>query len=105
MVDRSPWAGPFIGPEPEPFFPPRKPKVPYRGPLKEPRGHDFFPGDSLDRRLNITRLSPLSWENPYDMLICLKRKMRREVMHALGIAGSHKIRKPRYTQFSFVRCR
>lgn len=92
--------------DPDPFFPfPKRRRLPYRGPLKIPRGHDFFPGESLDKRLNITRSSPVSWEHPYDMIICLKRKIRREVLHALGVPGSHKLRKPLYTQFSFVRCR
>lgn len=80
-------------------------RTPYRGPLKTPRGHDYY--KALDQKnLNITRSSPLSWENPYDMIICLKRKIRREMMHALGLAGkAGQFRKPVYTQFSFVRCR
>lgn len=46
----------------------------------------------------------ISWENPYKMIICLKRQMRREVMHALGMAGKSGFKKPKFTQHSFVRC-
>lgn len=85
-------------------FPSKRPRLPYRGVLPIPKGHDYFPGTNPGNYLDM-RASPVSWENPYDMIICLKRKIRREMMHALGIAGSHKIRYPKYTQFSFVRCR
>lgn len=54
------------------------------------------------------RLAPATtkwtWEDPYKMIICLKRKMRREVMNALGWAGKTGFKKPKYTQFSYVRC-
>lgn len=46
----------------------------------------------------------LNWENPWKMIICLKRKMRRELMHAMGMAGKKNFKKPKYTQFSYVRC-
>lgn len=46
----------------------------------------------------------ISWDNPYKMIICLKRAMRREVMHALGYAGKTGFKKPKYTQYSTVRC-
>lgn len=96
----------------DPYHPLRDPfgpkiDVPYRykGPLKTPKGHDYFVGDNPNNSLGFTRKAPLGWENPWDMLICLKRKMRREIMHALGIAGKKNFKKPRYTQFSYVRCR
>lgn len=45
-----------------------------------------------------------TWENPYEMVICLKRKMRREVINALGLAGQPGFKKPKYNQFSHVKC-
>lgn len=47
---------------------------------------------------------PLSWEDPWRTIICLKRKIRREVMHALGMAGKTGFKKPKFTQYSYVRC-
>lgn len=45
----------------------------------------------------------LGYEDPWKVIICLKRKMRQEVMHALGYAGKpHK--KPKFNQYSYVRC-
>lgn len=46
----------------------------------------------------------LTWEDPYKMIICLKRKARREIMNALGMAGKTGFKKPKYTQFSYVKC-
>ena len=46
----------------------------------------------------------IGWDNPWKMIICLKRKVRREVMHAMGLAGASRFKKPRWTQFSYVRC-
>lgn len=37
-------------------------------------------------------------------MVCAKRKVRKEVIHALGKAGSGKKRPPRYTQESMVQC-
>lgn len=42
--------------------------------------------------------------NPEKMVICLERKMRREVMHALGLTGKVGQKRPHYNQFSRVRC-
>lgn len=54
------------------------------------------------------RLAPATnrwtWENPYEMIICLKRKMRREVLNAMGLAGQTGFKKPKYNQFSHVKC-
>lgn len=46
----------------------------------------------------------ISWQNPFKMIICLKRQMRREVMHALGMAGKPGFKKPKFNQHSLVRC-
>lgn len=45
----------------------------------------------------------LSFRTPQRVAVCVQRGRRREVIHALGIAGS-RVRKPRYGPFSKVRC-
>lgn len=40
---------------------------------------------------------------PRQVAICIRRKTRREVIHARGIAGS-KVRRPRRTEYSGVIC-
>lgn len=57
-------------------------------------------------QLNQTTFKPwkMAFDNPWKTIICLKRKMRREVIHAMGFAGKAQSKKPRWTQFSFVRC-
>lgn len=44
------------------------------------------------------------FKDPWKVFICLKRKMRKEVMHAFGYAGKTGFKKPKYTQYSKVRC-
>lgn len=46
----------------------------------------------------------IAFENPLKMVICLKRKMRREVMHALGLSGIKGQKSPKFNKFSTVRC-
>lgn len=47
----------------------------------------------------------IAWENPEKMIICLERRMRKEVLHALGIAGrGGNSRVHNWTQYSRVRC-
>lgn len=79
----------------EPYWAPRYP---------DPRRSINWP----DMARKSIRLAPAtnqwSWEDPYKMIICLKRKMRREIMHALHLAGKTGFKKPKYTQFSYVRC-
>lgn len=79
----------------EPSWPPRYPNP------KQP-----IPWKQMAKKsiLNAPATTQWSWEHPYKMVICLKRKMRREVMNALGFAGKSGFKKPRYSQFSYVRC-
>lgn len=46
----------------------------------------------------------MGFDNPWKTIICLKRKIRREVLMALGYQGAISTKKPRWTQFSYVRC-
>lgn len=46
----------------------------------------------------------VGFERPKDVLICVRRKIRREVLHALHIAGRSGLGSPHYNEFSKVRC-
>lgn len=47
----------------------------------------------------------VDFEHPWKTIICLKRAIRRRMMHALGKAGlSGKFRKRRWSQYSYVKC-
>lgn len=47
----------------------------------------------------------IGFENPSRVAICRRRTTRREVMHALGHAGSGRSqRRPRFNSYSQVRC-
>lgn len=46
----------------------------------------------------------MAFSEPWKVIICLKRKMRKEIMHALGYAGQSGFKKPKFTQYSQVRC-
>lgn len=61
-------------------------------------------------RIGLVIRSPVrvSWHgvgfrDPTSVMICIRRKIRREVMHALGAAGG-RVRRPRRNFYSNVRC-
>lgn len=47
----------------------------------------------------------VAFKSPERVLVCVRRKIRREVMHAYGISGSRGQRRPRYNWMSRVSCR
>lgn len=48
----------------------------------------------------------LAFADPRRVLVCLRRKIRREVLHAKRVAGSGKpMRKPRRNSLSSISCR
>lgn len=55
-----------------------------------------------------TQVEVGGWEfgfrNPDLTWICLKRKMRKEIMHALGLSGKRNMKHPTYNQWSKVKC-
>lgn len=57
-------------------------------------------------QLNQTSFKPwkIAFDNPWKTIICLKRKMRKEIIHAMGLGGKAQSRKQRWTQYSYVRC-
>lgn len=46
----------------------------------------------------------ITWEHPLKMIVCLRRKMRKEMMHALGIAGKTGFKPKHLTPNSYVKC-
>lgn len=56
----------------------------------------------------MTQLANGPWwygfQNPSKIVICVKRKIRREVMHALGLSGKVGQKSPHFTSYSRVRC-
>lgn len=67
------------------------------------------PEKELDWRPKLSvQLNNAPWwygfANADKVIICLKRKIRREVINALGFAGEKGQRRPRYNAYSHVRC-
>lgn len=61
--------------------------------------------DWRPRVLNQFAIAPWQYgfKNPSKVYICIKRKIRREIAHALGFAGSS-VKHPRFNYYSRVRC-
>lgn len=58
----------------------------------------------IDDRPDVLERARLGFVDPWKVIICLKRKMRKEIMHAFGYAGKTGFKKPHFTQYSYVRC-
>lgn len=89
-------------PDPGPFFPPLRPRrspSPFAPPL-------IINPNPRTKTKSYYDLPLATWSRPFDMIICLKRKMRREVIHATrAILGSRFQPSARHmTQWSKVRC-
>lgn len=78
------------------IFVPRKRRTRWDGNLEPWRPGEF------------TKLKYGPWwygfANADRVVICLHRKMRREIMHAMGFAGRTGQRRPHFNQYSHVRC-
>lgn len=72
-----------------------------RTPLKIPRRLDWRP-----RVLQQLKVAPwwYGFQNADKVIICLKRKIRREVMNALGLAGKKGQKSPHFNAYSHIRC-
>lgn len=46
----------------------------------------------------------IGFVKPERILICVRRKIRREVLHALKIAGGRGFKRPTFNEYSSVRC-
>lgn len=57
------------------------------------------------RRLGGYVTPKLAFSNPSKVLICVRRQMRKEILHAFNKAGKRGQRRPRFNQFSKISCR
>lgn len=48
--------------------------------------------------------SNVRFQNPHKVLVCIRRKIRKQILFAKGGAGSRKMRRPTYNYYSSVRC-
>lgn len=46
----------------------------------------------------------LTFAQPSKLPLCTRRRVRKQVIHALGVAGSKNLRRPRRNQWSDVKC-
>lgn len=61
-------------------------------------------GDSM-RDMSQSVPFSIGFERPKQVAVCIRRKQRREVIHALGKAGAGvRRRRPRRSEYSDVRC-
>lgn len=96
VVEKRPWR------DPGPYYPTVDPRgVPQRlvPSRTDPSGWTY-----IAEQPSVLEKWKLSHENPWKVLICLKRKMRKEIMHALGYAGGRGYKKPIFNNASLVRC-
>lgn len=49
--------------------------------------------------------SRVAFANPREVLVCVRRKRRKEVLHAKGVAGRKGIKRYRRNEYSEVSCR
>lgn len=62
--------------------------------------------DWRPRVLNQFAIAPwrYGFANPSKVIICLKRKIRKEIMHALGLSGKTGQKRPVFNEYSHIRC-
>lgn len=58
----------------------------------------------VDERPNVLEKWRMGYGDPWKVIICLKRQARKEVLHALNLAGKPGFKKPKYNSTSYVRC-
>lgn len=63
---------------------------------------------AIDRKVHKrSLLGSLPWSvgflNPSDTLVCVRRKQRKEVLHAYGVAGG-RVRPPKWRESSYIQC-
>lgn len=67
--------------------------------LREP----YSVGGNTFRPYNSQTKATIAYKAPSDVAVCIRRKRRKEIMHAIGAAGG-KVRKPRRNYLSDQRC-
>lgn len=81
--------------------------VPARVVVKKPvplkRGTGFSFGDEFTRYAVVPW--QLSFEDSRRVVVCARRKVRKEVLHARGVAGARGLRRPRFNENSKISCK
>lgn len=74
--------------------------------VRTPGAKTVAPGVSLSA-LAFTPVVPwgLEFQDAERVVVCVRRRRRREVLHARGVAGSKGLRPPRYNFWSKISCR
>jgi len=70
-----------------------------RAPASLKRGHA-----KIATHITEKNLRRVAFANPRYVAMCVRRKIRREVLHALKVAGGKGMRKPRRNYWSDVSC-
>lgn len=77
-----------------------------------PTGQAHFRVAPPPAKRSTARLRALLWpshqvafQQPERVAVCIRRQRRREVLHALNVAGSRGLRPPRRSQYTGVSCR
>lgn len=73
------------------------PARPFRGPLRSFSGSVVLRPPETPKRV--------SYAHPRALPLCSRREQRREILHALGVAGRRGLRPPKRNAFSSVSCR
>lgn len=104
--------------------PPLVARVPRIGPLRlsslslledrrsyHPEGRLFTKRPFLSQPRSASRLVQRSWighnvafANPEHVAVCVRRKARKQVLHAKGVAGRKGLRRPRRSSASGISC-
>lgn len=82
-----------------------RPAMTFSGPDVSYRARGSVASRSESFRYNPPVPAFVGFRYPHRVLICVRRQRRREVFHALGLAGGSGYRKGRRGPFSDVRCR
>lgn len=81
-----------------------KPDRPYLNPLTKQASPTRVKIKSVYDETSLYPSSKLTFFNPENVLVCVRRSIRRQVMHAKGIAGSRGLSSPRYNELSRISC-
>lgn len=72
--------------------------------LVSPRPLLTFPKPRVVARQAYKKPTVLGFDVPANVLVCVRRKMRKEVLHAFNKAGKGGQKRPRRNRFSDLRC-
>lgn len=62
------------------------------------------PGVPARYRVSPVNVAAVAFDKPAGVPVCVRRRVRREVLHARGFGGVRKLRRPHFNPFSKVSC-